>query len=654
MTIDSNTGVISWVPTADELGPQTVTVQATNSAGSDSKTFTVTGVPDTTPPTVPQNLTLGTVTTTTVDLSWNPSTDNVAVAGYNVYTYVPGYGGGRGGNYHPPVYTLVGNSTTTSTTVTDLAPGASYNFVVAAVDTSGNQSGYSNIVTTRMLLAPVIYYSDNGVDTDPAVSVIANHSLLLSVYSPGNPPPTDSIVSAPSGVAFMFYNGLYLTWTPTASQVGVNDIVLQAVNSVGSFTLDIPVTVVADVPIPTLSVNGGLTYSTGNFVADPNNPFTYQLTLNSGFNNTGSHPQYALAGTSFSFQLGATTNTSPTTYALVSGPSGMTLDPNTGAGAWAPTADLAGPTSVTVQETNSAGTSTLTFDFPTYFTTAPTNVGVHFTTSTSSTGGTFPADFTTVATWSAPADSSLVADYVVTVTDANTQVATNYDTNSTSTSFALPGVSHSQNWVTVTALDANGNASITSSLAPLYINAMSPISWAFSTPNVVAGSPMSVQFSPNGSYETYAIASGPAGATINPTTGLFSWTPGLGNVGPANFVVTATNGWGTTFVTLQFPVSFTGAVQNLAATNDSSTIHASWTAPTQNASSIVGYVITLSWTANGQPFTSTYTTPTASTQFDISIPVYDQTIVYHLAVRAVDSSGDLGVPLPTTLDFTLS
>jgi hypothetical protein len=653
MTINGTTGVISWVPTAGQLGAQTVTVQASNAAGSDSKTFTVTGVPDTTPPTVPGNLRLGTVTTTTVSFSWLASTDNVAVAGYRIFTYVPAYGGGRGGQYHPAVYTLVGTSTTTSGTATGLTPGASYNFVVAAYDTSNNQSGYSNIVTTTLLLAPSIIYSDNGVDTDPPVSVIANHSLLLSVYSPGNPPPTDSIVSAPSGVAFMYYYGLYLTWTPTASQVGANDIVLQAVNSVGSFTLDIHVTVVADVPIPTLSINGGLTYSLGNYVADPTNPFTYTLAVNPGFSGGGDHPQYALAGTPFSFQLGGTTNTNPVTYSLVSGPAGMTVGPNTGAGAWAPTPDQAGPTTVTVQETNSAGTSTLSFSFPAYFTTAPGGVAVNFYTSTSSTGS-FPPDFTPVVSWTAPADSSRVADYVVTVTDAYTQVATTYDTHSTATSFALTGVSNNQNFVTVTALDANGNPSITSGVANLYILAMSPVSWAFSTPNAVAGDPLTVQFHPGSPYLTYAISSGPAGATINPTTGLLSWTPGLADVGTANLVVSATNGWGTIYASLSFPVDFTGAAQNISASNDSASIYVTWTPPPENAAYIVGYNVTLSYTVNGQTYSVTYTTPTPATNYALAIPVYDTTIVYHLSVVAVDGAGDLGAPPATTFDFTLS
>ncbi|WP_030488506.1 cellulose binding domain-containing protein [Micromonospora chokoriensis] len=43
--------------------------------------------PDTTPPTAPQNLTVGEVTGSTGTLSWSPSTDNVGVLGYNVYQF---------------------------------------------------------------------------------------------------------------------------------------------------------------------------------------------------------------------------------------------------------------------------------------------------------------------------------------------------------------------------------------------------------------------------------------------------------------------------------------------------------------------------------------------------------------------------------------
>lgn len=43
--------------------------------------------PDTTPPSAPQNLTVGEVTASTATLSWSPSTDDIGVLGYNVYRF---------------------------------------------------------------------------------------------------------------------------------------------------------------------------------------------------------------------------------------------------------------------------------------------------------------------------------------------------------------------------------------------------------------------------------------------------------------------------------------------------------------------------------------------------------------------------------------
>jgi hypothetical protein len=106
-------------------------------------------------------------------------------------------------------------------------------------------------------------------------------------------------------------------------------------------------------------------------------------------------------------------------------------------------------------------------------------------------------------------------------------------------------------------------------------------------------------------------------------------------------------------VVVHFPVYFTGPAQAISATDDGTNIYATWAAPFDNPDSIVGYSVTLTWSVGGQTFTATYTTPTADTNFAIPIPVYDTSIVYHLTVRAVDASGDLGVPALPTFDFTL-
>ena len=461
LSIDPNTGEITWTPAEGMANTQqSVTIQATNPFGTATETISVAVTPDTTKPTTPSYLSVvaANITASSLPLTWNGSTDGDGVAGYTLYAYTPpvGHSGRGGGITKPAKYTpIVTGITTTSYTVTGLAPGTTYQYAVGAYDAAGNVSAYSNVVTGTTYIAPTIIYYLNSA-TDPPLSVVANHQLLFTLADPGNPTPTLSMYSAPSGVIFgEGLSGASITWTPTASQVGVNDIIMQSTNVVGTTTLDIQVTVTPDLPVPSLTVNGGITYSVGNMTTG--SPANYQLTLNPAFNNAGTSPQYAMVGVPFTFQVAGASNTNPTTYALVSGPATMTLDPNTGIGSWTPgVSDAAATTSVTVSATNSAGTSLLTFTFPTYFTTAPANVAAAYYTGTANTAPT------PVVTWTAPSGAAGVTDYKVTVVDAITQAATVYDTQSTATSYALSGVNSSQKFVTVTAYNANGGPSMTS------------------------------------------------------------------------------------------------------------------------------------------------------------------------------------------------
>lgn len=87
--------------------------------------------PDTEAPSNPTNLSASNVTDTTVDLSWNPSTDNVGVTGYDVYQGATNLG------------TVAG----TTAQVTGLTAGTAYSFSVRARDAAGNISGASNTVS---------------------------------------------------------------------------------------------------------------------------------------------------------------------------------------------------------------------------------------------------------------------------------------------------------------------------------------------------------------------------------------------------------------------------------------------------------------------------------------------------------------------------
>jgi len=116
---------------------ETILSIASRESGSTSPTLVVEtdAVPDTTPPTAPGNLAVTAVTTSSLSISWAASTDNVGVAGYDVYAD-NGYAGDA----------RTGSTTTTSYTVSSLSCGTSYTISVAAFDGSGNYSSPTSLI----------------------------------------------------------------------------------------------------------------------------------------------------------------------------------------------------------------------------------------------------------------------------------------------------------------------------------------------------------------------------------------------------------------------------------------------------------------------------------------------------------------------------
>ena len=112
---------------------------AMNESGQSNNATQVTA--DTEGPTDPTNLVASNITTSSIDLSWNASTDNVGVVGYYVYQ-----DGAQVGNVIHP---------TTATTISGLSESTQYSFYVRAYDAAGNLSGLSNTVTPTTLPATV-------------------------------------------------------------------------------------------------------------------------------------------------------------------------------------------------------------------------------------------------------------------------------------------------------------------------------------------------------------------------------------------------------------------------------------------------------------------------------------------------------------------
>ena len=113
-----------------------MTVKAKDAAGnvssaSSALNVTTAAVVDTQAPTVPTNLSSSNITSSSVSLSWSASTDNIGVAGYDVY---------RNGS-------LLTTTTSTSYNVTVLSASTTYTFYVKAKDAAGNVSSASSTIS---------------------------------------------------------------------------------------------------------------------------------------------------------------------------------------------------------------------------------------------------------------------------------------------------------------------------------------------------------------------------------------------------------------------------------------------------------------------------------------------------------------------------
>ncbi|MBP7803172.1 MAG: fibronectin type III domain-containing protein, partial [Saprospiraceae bacterium] len=134
---------------------------ATNmSAASSSLLVTTLAAPDTEAPTAPTNLAVSGLTQSSLTLSWTGSTDNVGVAGYDVYQNGSKINGA----------TIVG----TSYNVNGLSAASNYAYYVLAKDVAGNTASSNTLnVTTPDTQAPT-------APTNLTVSNLTQTSLTLS------------------------------------------------------------------------------------------------------------------------------------------------------------------------------------------------------------------------------------------------------------------------------------------------------------------------------------------------------------------------------------------------------------------------------------------------------------------------------------------
>jgi chitodextrinase len=156
---------------------------------------------DTEAPTVPGNLTASNITAGSLDLSWNASTDNVGVTGYDIY---------KNGAYNKTV-------TGTSTSMTNLAAGTSYSFYVKAKDAAGNQSSASSTVNPATTAITI-----NGSASEwGGITALATNTGTVTTLKVTNNSSNLYLLIQGSGLTAASYGNFYID-TDNSSSTGYN------------------------------------------------------------------------------------------------------------------------------------------------------------------------------------------------------------------------------------------------------------------------------------------------------------------------------------------------------------------------------------------------------------------------------------------------
>ncbi|MBI4479515.1 MAG: putative Ig domain-containing protein, partial [Acidobacteria bacterium] len=297
MTINSVTGVVSWASPTTVGSPHTVTIRATNSAGSDDETWLLTVNPI--PPVISE---IG----------------NQTISEGSPYTGpTPSLTQGT----LPVTWSLIANPsgmTINSTTgvVSWASPttvGSPHTVTIRAT----NSAGFDD-ETWLLTVNPIL----------PVISEIGNQTISEgSPYTGPTPsltqgtlPVTWSLVASPSGMTINSATGV-VSWTSPTTSGSPHTVTIRATNSAG---FDDETWLLTVNPVPPI-ISPISDHST-----EEGSPYT--------------GPTPAL-----------TQGTLPVTWSLVANPSGMTINSVTGVVSWASPTTVGSPHTVTIRATNSAG-----------------------------------------------------------------------------------------------------------------------------------------------------------------------------------------------------------------------------------------------------------------------------------------------------------
>jgi hypothetical protein len=286
VSIDPNTGVVNWVPTADQVGAQTLTFQLTNMFGTASITVNpVIYISD-----APQNVAVSNLNSLSPTLSWSPPVYNSnLVAGYYIQI--------NGPDYYNWSFTTDAATLSAPLTALTVYPGT-YQVNMYAFDANGNPGLWNTSLSffyNPSVPNPTYAFTSFG----GAQYAVVGQPVTIQVSDQNTSSPDSyALVSGTGNMAIDPNSGLF-TWTPTLADLGAAYPTVAVTNAVGTVytTLNIPVVFASTVNNVTASfAPGGTAINIGwtapTFAAEPIAGYNIYVTWtdgDGGIHNLGSN-----------------------------------------------------------------------------------------------------------------------------------------------------------------------------------------------------------------------------------------------------------------------------------------------------------------------------------------------------------------------------
>ena len=557
VTFNSTTGVLSGTPAAGTNGVYTITITATNAAGTTTQTFKLTIAPCITSAnnTTFAAGTLGTFTVTSTGISSPVYSETgalpsgVTLSSTGILSGTPA--AGTGGTYVITLKATNGTLTATQTFTLTISQGP----VITSANTVTYTTAVAGTFTVTATGFPAPTYSETGA-LPSGVTLNATTGVLSGTPAAGSGGTYVITLTAtnPSGVANQTFT-LIVRQAPAITSAATTTFTTSVagtftVTTTGYATAKLTVTGTLPSGVTFVDNGNGTATLSGTPAAGTGGSYSLQISAANAVSTvkqtftlvviqppviTSANSVTFATGTASTFKVTATGYLAPTFTETGTLPSGVTLNATTGVLSGTPAATAGGVYVITLTATNAAGTSTQTFTLtvnqPPVITSANNTtfiVGTATTFKVTSTGYVLP---TLVETGNLPTGVTFVDNGKGTANLAGTAAA------------GTGGIYTFTITATNEAGVANQTFTLTVNQLPVYTSS------ATTTFNAgVAGTfTVTTQAYPNAKYtESGALPNGIIFADKGNGTATFSGTPGFHSGGSYTITISATNVVGTT------------------------------------------------------------------------------------------------------------